>query len=922
MANLTFSLSTDASSAIDGISQVDKAQQQLATGAREYEKDSKKAYDEAGKGSKKLADETEGVIVKQKSLKAQLRELKAELANATDPKEIIRLSQAAGELEDRIGDASDAAAVFATDSPFEAVGNAIGSVGQKILSLDFAGAADQSRLLVAATQRITLKDTIASVKQLGTTFLNLGKALLLNPLFLIGGLIAGIVFAVVEFKDKVKFLGEIFDGIGAIITKVTQYLKDFADYLKITTFASDEQAQRIIDNAKKTEAALSLRYDREIKLAQAAGKSTTELEIKKQKAVQTSVLSQIEQLKKLAAANSTTLEARQKAVDDIDALKKIYLDAGIEIAAQQLKVDKEAADNKAKADKEAAERIKKAREDLNAALLDISKRAQAAELDSLSGLEKINKQKELSDKELSDLRDLLIKKQALAGKGNQLSAEQQEQFNQFQLAIDRKYGTDTLALDIQLAEQKAQVRLREFQNRKKDAEDAKAFADLQTEIRLEEINSLKKPQGLSDEDFEKQKAVAILEVKKQASSDQLKVRIEQVRAETGLLVQQANNEASILEAKGDAESLAQAERLRSSINQIQISGDEQEKLITLQTENLITGLNKEISDINSGNKIDKVDWGKIFGLTDEDKKNISLIGDQLKGIAQGFIDNQNQKLDNEIELIEKGKEARQNEIDDIESKLKDENALRDAGYANNAAQLDQQLADKKRAQDEDLENTKKLQKEKERLRKQQLLLDQAQQASSLVTAIAEIYASTASAGPFGVAIAAITIGAMLGAFAYAQGRASAAVNAADSSFWKGGYVGDGDKYEEMGTVHGGEFVTTKEKTKKHRTLLEGLHSGDHNMIRIGISDLLKDTGVGLMGDIPGQLNLTKQALKQSEINLMLKSNNEGMEKRIDNLGSKFDKVVSALNNSEVVLPNGNRIIKKGDLTTIIKPNGN
>jgi len=572
--------------------------------------------------------------------------------------------------------------------------------------------------------------------------------------------------------------------------------------------------------------------------------------------------------------------------------------------------------------KEELEKAKKALKDYNDFLLDIFKRAQAAETSGLSGLERINREKEIADKELQQLQETLLKKQALAGKGNQLSAEQQEQFNQLQLAIDRKYGADTLALDIQLSEQKAQLRLKDFQNRKKDADDAKAFSDLQTEIRIEEINALKKPQGLSDEDFEKQKSIAILEIKKQAAADQLKVRIEQVRAETGLLVTQANNEASILEAKGDAESLAQAERLRDSANQIQVSGDEQEKLLKLQTEKLINGLSKEIEDINNSDDLGKIDWGKVFGLSEKDKENIGKIGDQLKSIAQGFLDSQNEKLDNELELIEKGREARQNEIDDIESKLQQENALRDAGYANNAAQLDQQLADKKRAQDEDLENTKKLQKEKERLRKQQLLLDQAQQASSLVTAIAEIYASTASAGPFGVAIAAITIGAMLGAFAYAQGRASAAVNAADSSFWKGGYVGDGDKYEEMGTVHGGEFVTTKEKTKKHRTLLEGLHSGDHNMIRIGISDLLKDTGVGLMGDIPGQLNLTKQALKQSEINLMLKSNNEGMEKRIDNLGSKFDKVVSALNNSEVVLPNGNRIIKKGDLTTIIKPNGN
>ena len=53
------------------------------------------------------------------SIKAELRALKGEIANATDPADIARLSQEAGVLKDKIADANEAVNVFATGSKFE-----------------------------------------------------------------------------------------------------------------------------------------------------------------------------------------------------------------------------------------------------------------------------------------------------------------------------------------------------------------------------------------------------------------------------------------------------------------------------------------------------------------------------------------------------------------------------------------------------------------------------------------------------------------------------------------------------------------------------------------------------------------------------------------------------------------------------------
>ena len=69
-----------------------------------------------------------------------------------------------------------------------------------------------------------------------------------------------------------------------------------------------------------------------------------------------------------------------------------------------------------------------------------------------------------------------------------------------------------------------------------------------------------------------------------------------------------------------------------------------------------------------------------------------------------------------------------------------------------------------------------------------------------------------------------TIFAILAAMAvgFAQARAQAQ---AAATFAKGGYTGDGGKFEEAGTVHKGEFVINAEKTRQYRPLLEAIHSG-------------------------------------------------------------------------------------------------
>lgn len=131
-----------------------------------------------------------------KSLKAQLRELQAQLAN-TDPQtqKYRDLSKAAGELKDKIQDAAQAVGTQAGGA-FEKVSGSLGLVTSRIANLDFEGAAEGAKLLAQNISDIKPGDIAKGIQGIGSAFASVGKALLTNPIFLVGAAIAAaIVYA-------------------------------------------------------------------------------------------------------------------------------------------------------------------------------------------------------------------------------------------------------------------------------------------------------------------------------------------------------------------------------------------------------------------------------------------------------------------------------------------------------------------------------------------------------------------------------------------------------------------------------------------------------------------------------------------------------------------------------------------------------
>ena len=237
-------------------------------------------------------------------MKAELKQIKNELVSATDPAEIERLSSRAGELNQKLKDTNKTIKNFSTGSTVQQVGNQISGIKDSLMNLDFKKASTQVTAFTGTLAKFKVTDLTkglglltSAVGKLGAQFLKMGLQLLTNPIFLLVVVIVAIVLAFTVWEDKLGKFGTAlkiaFFGIYILVEAVKLLIEGFkklTDWLGLTSFAADENADRVKAAAEKsTEASkkrseqISQYYDQEIAMARAAGKDTVVLEIQKSK---------------------------------------------------------------------------------------------------------------------------------------------------------------------------------------------------------------------------------------------------------------------------------------------------------------------------------------------------------------------------------------------------------------------------------------------------------------------------------------------------------------------------------------------------------------------------------------------------------------------------------------------------------------
>lgn len=312
------------------------------------------------------------------SLKAELRSLKAALAEATDPAQMDALAQRAGDVADRIKDANDQVNVFASGSKFEQISNSFGGIKDSLMSLDFEEASGKAQTfaktlgnLNAADISKSMKGLTSTITTMGGAFVKLGMQILANPIFLLAAVIIGIVVAIGVWLNKIGLLKKAIDIVMYPLNLLIDAFKSLTDWLGLTSYAAEENArtmekanEKAFKSSEKRTAQISDQYDIEIAKAKAAGEDTTKLEMEKSKSITDAAKTRLKsardeynQIKNLTDKDS--VDRRKKLAERIAAENKLIKDGAKE---RQLMLIQEQADQAAEA-KKAAEEAKAKREE-------------------------------------------------------------------------------------------------------------------------------------------------------------------------------------------------------------------------------------------------------------------------------------------------------------------------------------------------------------------------------------------------------------------------------------------------------------------------------------------------------------------------------------------------------------------------------
>ena len=229
-------------------------------------------------------------------IRSELKALKGELANATDPKQMADLAERAGELSDKLKDANERAAVFASGSRFEQTSNAFGLMSSQLMSMDFEGASESAKLFAGNLGKIDGKTISSGLKGLGSTvasvggaFLKLGAQLLINPIFLLVAVVAAIVAGLYMLAERLGFVTKFVDFLTAAFKPLIDMVKWFLDLMGLTSFAADEALAKTtaaLEEEKEKRQEVLGQMDQKIALLDAEGKSTLALRIERNKYMQ------------------------------------------------------------------------------------------------------------------------------------------------------------------------------------------------------------------------------------------------------------------------------------------------------------------------------------------------------------------------------------------------------------------------------------------------------------------------------------------------------------------------------------------------------------------------------------------------------------------------------------------------------------
>jgi hypothetical protein len=225
-------------------------------------------------------------------LRAELKRLKNDLASATDPEQMAALAAEAGKVNDRLVDVNQQVKIFSSGSPFERAKNQLGGVGSALKNLDFEKANVRATALAKSVSAISFTQATAGLKSLGSTFVQLGKSLLTNPLFLLAAVIAAISFAIIKVLKDMGVFEKVLNNLKGVLEFVMfplklliEGLESLAGWFGIASDAAADFSKISVEGVDTAQNELNKannkaikELERQIKVRRARGEDTVDLE--------------------------------------------------------------------------------------------------------------------------------------------------------------------------------------------------------------------------------------------------------------------------------------------------------------------------------------------------------------------------------------------------------------------------------------------------------------------------------------------------------------------------------------------------------------------------------------------------------------------------------------------------------------------
>ena len=203
---------------------------------------------------------------------------------------------------------------------------------------------------------------------------------------------------------------------------------------------------------------------------------------------------------------------------------------------------------------------------------------------------------------------------------------------------------------------------------------------------------------------------------------------------------------------------AEKERWQKILELNKLSSNKLSDVEVQTIQNTIAKIDQEIEDSKKEEKGNDI-YG-LFGLNLTEGQK-----DAINTSMQYALDTLNTITQARIEAANAAVEQANKEVDSAQSALDAEIEARANGYASNVVQSQKELDLAKKNQEKAL-------KEQQRAQRQQQVIDSVVQASSLITASANLWSTFSEMGPAGPALAIAAIATMWGSFAFAKIKAA------------------------------------------------------------------------------------------------------------------------------------------------------